>query len=106
MNWLIFIASTLACFRLTRLISDDKIFDWLRRLVVRESPRKLKEKAKQGITCPFCVSFYFSTLIATGLWYAGFFPAMWILFWQPAIWGGSVIFNQIFVSLSDPLFTS
>jgi Protein of unknown function (DUF1360) len=101
MTWLIFIAATLACFRLTRLITDDKIFDWLRRLVVREAPRKLKQKAKQGITCPFCVSFYYSVLITVGLAVAGVIPWMWVLYWQPAVWGGSVLWNQVFVKLSE-----
>lgn len=96
MTWLYFIAATLACFRLTRLITDDKITDWLRRDV-----SKAGQKAREGIHCPFCVSFYWSMIIAIALvislnmpWYS------WAVWFAP-IWGGSVLWNQVFVKLSD-----
>lgn len=101
MTWLLFIASTLACFRLTRLITDDKIMDWLRSWVVRQAPKKVKAKAREGITCPFCVSFYYSTSIAVGLAWVGVIPWIEVAGWQPAIWGGSVLWNQVFAKLSE-----
>lgn len=101
MNWLIFIAASLATFRLTRLATDDKITDWTRALVIREVPKKIKTKVREGISCPFCVSFYFATGVTIGLSLAGMFPAWWWgIFWQPAIWGGSVMWNQVFMKLS------
>jgi hypothetical protein len=100
MTWLIFLASSLAVFRLTRLITDDKVTDWLRAFVVRQVPRKAKRKAKQGITCPFCVSFYYSAIFSVSLWMAGFYGWEWILFWQPAIWGAANIFNEVFTYLA------
>lgn len=98
MTWLIFIASTLACFRLTRLITDDKITDWLRRLVKREAPRKIKAKVAEGIECPFCVSGWIAIAISTYLAFA--ISEANMIFYYPAIWGGSVIWNQIFTKLS------
>ncbi len=96
MNWLNFIAATLACFRLTRLITDDKIMDWLRRDVA-----KAGKKAKEGIHCPFCVSFWIAGLVTLGLC---LMPVIrwqdWWL-WHMAIWGGSVLWNQVFAKLSD-----
>lgn len=101
LNPLLFLAASLACFRLTRLITDDKIFDWLRELVIREAPRALKTKAKQGITCPFCVSFYFAVLIAGFLVCRNMVLGADAPLWGAAIWGGSILFNQIFVKLSE-----
>ena len=91
MNWLYFIATTLACFRLTRLITDDKIMDWLRRDV-----SKAGKKAKEGIHCPFCVSFYWAVAIGLGMWLVLNTSPWW---WAP-IWGGSILWNQVFVKLS------
>lgn len=96
MTWLIFFAACLACFRLTRLITDDKIFDWLRRDV-----SKAGKKAAEGIKCPFCVSFYVSIFIVgvLGLAIEGARNySTWL--WMPAIWGGSILLNQLFVKLS------
>lgn len=96
MNWLNFIAATIACFRLTRLITDDKIMDWLRKDVA-----KAGKKAKEGITCPFCVSFYWAVMIAYCMWGMGKFPFWESWLWSLAIWGGSVLWNQVFVKLSE-----
>lgn len=85
------VAATLACFRLTRLVTDDKIMDWLRRDV-----SKAGKKAKEGIQCPFCVSFYWSIAIAVGL----HFYLETEVAWFAPIWGGSVLWNQVFVRLS------
>jgi Protein of unknown function (DUF1360) len=100
-SWLEFILTSLACFRLTRLITDDKITDWLRSLVVRKAPRKIKKKAREGITCPFCVSFYFAMLLGTGTWYLGWVETGQLFVWIPAVWGCSVLFNQVFEYLSS-----
>ncbi len=101
MTWLHFIASTLACFRLTRLITDDKITDWFRRLVKREAPRKIKKKVAEGIECPFCVSAWVCAyLVVLLIVYLHVITPPEALLYHPAIWGGSVIWNQIFVKLS------
>lgn len=89
MNPLIFIAASLACFRLTLLITEDKIMDWLRRDV-----SKIGKRAKQGISCSFCVSFYWAFAITDGLWMLGYLPWQEIFFWLPAIWGASILWNK------------
>lgn len=91
MNWLYLIAAGLASFRLTRLITDDTITSGLRRAVP-------KGKAKQGIRCPFCVSFWVSLGIGIALYLTDHADEQWL--WIPAIWGLSVLFNQLFVRLS------
>lgn len=97
MNWLTFVMTSLACFRLTRLITDDKITDWLRRWVRREAPKK----AKEGISCPFCVSFYYANILT------GLLVLLHMITWQfsfiysPAVWGASVLFNQLFTCLTE-----
>jgi hypothetical protein len=95
-----FLACCIACFRLTRLITDDKITDWLRAKVVKEAPPKLKAKAREGITCPFCVSFYWACLITLGACLLGWLPAASSPLWLAAVWGGSVLINQIFAALT------
>lgn len=98
MTWLHFIAATLACFRLTRLVTDDKITDWLRKDVA-----KAGKKAKEGINCPFCVSWWVASLIVIGLWLVGSVPVTEAWLWQPAIWGGSVLWNQLFMKLTTEI---
>lgn len=99
MNALIFLLASLACFRLTRLVTDDKITDWLRSLVVRKAPRKIKAKAEYGITCPFCVSAYHALAITFYLWWIGVVPADIAWVYGSGVWGGSIIWNEIFVAL-------
>jgi hypothetical protein len=104
MTWLIFIACTLAVFRLTRLITDDKITDFLRTFVKKEAnklPRKAKQKAKEGITCPFCVSFYISAFITIYLWRTGLIHWKTMFLWGTAMWGGSILLNELVVRLMD-----
>jgi hypothetical protein len=64
-------------------------------------PRPAKAKAKQGIECPFCVSFYIATGLALYLYFfLHAFDRSEAFIWQTAIWAGSVILNQLFVRLS------
>jgi hypothetical protein len=100
MTWFIFIVASLACFRLSRLFSDDLIFDQLRLWIVRSVPQKSKKKTKQGINCAFCISFYVAAGIASVLWWQGYFNIWVFWLWAAGIWGASVIFNQLFVFLS------
>lgn len=95
MTWLYFVAASLACFRLTRLITNDKIMDWLRRDV-----SKAGEKAEEGITCPFCVSFYWSAFLAHAMWGIGINPYGEVWLWALAIWGASILLNQLFCALT------
>ena len=98
MTPLIFLAACLACFRLTRLITDDDgpgyIFRKLRRLPPARS------SAREGLACPFCVSFYFAALITGFLVFAGAASGLWAPLLGASIWGGSVLLNQAFVKLS------
>lgn len=96
-----FFLASLATFRLTRLVTDDKIFEGLRSWIIKESPRKAKTKAKQLITCHFCFSFYLATLTTIYLVYCGFISSRDALLWQPSVWGASVLLNQLFVYLTD-----
>lgn len=89
---MVFLAG-LACFRLTRLITDDKIFAPLRRVVSRQG-----KKAKEGITCPWCVSFYFATIIA-GYIYWRWIPYDMAVLCLFAIWGMSILWNGLFTFL-------
>lgn len=91
----LFLVCSLACFRVTRLVTDDKIFAWLRRLPPPKS------KAKELVRCPFCASAYFAAAITFYLWlYLQVIPGMDALLWWLSIWGGSVLLNQLFVRLS------
>lgn len=99
-DWFRFILASLACFRLTRLITDDKISSWLRSLVVREAPTKLKKKAREGINCPFCVSFYIAALITVTLILCNLVTLQFSFVYQAAVWGASVLLNQLFTKLS------
>ena len=101
MTWLIFLASTLACFRLTRLVTDDKIFEWGRSGLIKAAPAGTKKKVKEGIECPFCVSFWIASLITVGLALSTQETMLWL--YQPAIWGGSVLWNQIFMKLTKEI---
>lgn len=102
MTTLEFTALSLGCFRLTRLITDDKITDWLRSIVIRKAPAKAKEKAREGITCPFCVSFYFAMILGIYAWYiGGWTPIDELCLWIFAIWGASILFNQLFCYLTN-----
>lgn len=94
MTYFLFLLSSLACFRLSRLISDDKIFDWLRRIPPPKS------RAKQLVTCPFCVSFYIASAITLSQAFEQ--RVEWELapLWMAAVWGASVLLNQAFVKLS------
>lgn len=99
--WFTFLLASLACFRLTRLITDDKITQPLRMFLVRNSPPKIKAKTKQGITCPLCVGFYFAAAITAYLLFACHaFDWRAALLWQSAIWGASVLWNQVFARIS------
>lgn len=97
----LFLLCSLACFRLSRLISEDKIFSELRALLIRKVPAPAKKKTREGITCPFCVSAYFSAAITIYIWlYLQAIPGMDAPLWCFGMWGGSVIWNQVFVRLS------
>lgn len=93
-----FIICSLACFRLTRLITDDDgpgfIFRKLRRL-----PQK-RSSVRKGISCPFCVSFYFALAISVFEVLARELDPYQAVIVMPAIWGASVLLNQTFVKLS------
>lgn len=92
---------SLACFRLTRLVTDDGVTQAVRSWIVRKAPRAVKAKAKEGIECPMCVSFYIA-LSLTGLAnLLDVFPRPEeALLFMPATWGASVLWNQLFVKLS------
>lgn len=93
-----FFLSSLACFRLSRLFAEDKITDWLRVWLIKEAPTKAKAKVKQGVSCPFCWSFYFSLIITFALWWNGdLIDHQWL--WLPAIWGASILINELFTFL-------
>lgn len=93
MNWLYLISAGLASFRLTRLITDDTITAGLRKAVP-------KGRAKEGITCPFCVSFWVSGVICLYLFWMGIGQIKEHILWVATVWGLSVLFNQLFVKLS------
>ena len=93
-DWFVLIMSSLACFRFTRLITDDKITDWLRRDV-----GKAGKKAKEGISCPFCVSGWISLVMTIVLFVMGQVSILIVFYWG-AMWGASVLWNQIFMKLS------
>lgn len=99
-DFILLVFASLACFRLTRLVTDDKITDWFRSSFVRQMPRPAKAKARQGIECPFCVSFYVAIGLTVYLYSLYAFPWREAFIWQAAIWGGSVLLNQLFVRLS------
>jgi hypothetical protein len=96
-----FFLASLACFRLTRLITDDKITSYFRQWVIAHAPRRKKTLAKEGITCPFCVSVYIAILLTA---YFMFFLGMTMveaMLWMPAVWGASILWNQLFVYLTN-----
>src|SRR5476651_2488722 len=95
--YLTFLLASLACFRLTRLVTDDQITAWLREKLIRSVPRTAKKTARQGITCAFCVSFYISLLLAVYLCFLGCIEWKLLPLWQPSIWAGSVLWNELFV---------
>jgi hypothetical protein len=101
MTSLQFLALSLGTFRLTRLITDDKITDWFRSLVIRKSPQKIKAKAKEGITCPFCVSFYLAVIFTCLAWQLGWIIGHETPVWGSAIWGTSILLNQLFCYLTE-----
>ncbi len=100
MIWFVFILASLTCFRLSRLFAEDEIMSALRSFAVQESPRSIKRKVKQGISCPFCWSFWISGIITVYLLYFGMIGAIGIALLWGGIWGMSVLLNQVFVFLS------
>lgn len=92
---LLFLATSLACFRLTRLVTDDFIFRKLRKLPPAGSA------ARKGLACPFCVSFYFATMLAGFLVWRNMLTGLDAPLWGAGIWGASILFNQTFIKLSE-----
>ena len=104
--YLTFLLASLACFRLTRLVSEDKITQWLREKLVQSVPRTSKKIARQGITCAFCISFYIALLITCYLCFLGLLEWKLLPLWQPAIWGASILANEVFVFLTKQAWPS
>lgn len=93
-----FFLSSLACFRLSRLFAEDKIFDWFRVWLIKEAPTKVKAKVRQGVSCPFCWSFYWATAITIALWIEGdLVHNEWL--WMLSTWGMSILLNEFFMFL-------
>lgn len=92
MNWFIFVLSVFACYRLSILISKEsgpgKVSKKLRELP------KPKSSWREGLSCPLCLSVWFSALITGYLWYIGMVePKIVPLYWL-AVSAGAVVLNQ------------
>lgn len=94
------IFASLCCFRITRLVTDDGITSPLRNWVVRNAPADVKKKAKEGITCPLCVSFYFAGILSFYLFFLDISLLSFVPLWWGAVWGASILWNQLFVTLT------
>jgi hypothetical protein len=96
-DYFLLLIASLACFRLTRLVTDDKIFAPIRAYLIRKSGRS--KKVKEGITCPWCMSFYFAAGITAWLcWFLELEPRLMPLF-GAAVWALSILFNGLFTFL-------
>jgi len=69
---LLIVVAALATARVTRLITQDRIFDAPRNAVLRALPDG--HLIAYLVTCDWCVSIYTGTLTAVGGGYAGWWP--------------------------------
>lgn len=88
--------ASLATFRLALMISSEdgpmRIFSRFRKV---PPPRS---NAREGISCPWCVSVWISAVFTTYLWWLGIFLGPeWILWWM-AISAGAITLNQQFIA--------
>lgn len=97
MTWLVFIAVALAVFRLTWLLTKDKITAAFR----REAKERGGKEVGYLVNCPWCASFYVSTLAVLYLVWVGMFNWKGIPLWLPAIWGLAMVINQIVIRITE-----
>lgn len=53
----------LACYRLVKLIRDDRVAEPMRRAVIERQGPPEKSKASYLMTCPWCLSVYFGAAL-------------------------------------------
>lgn len=98
MNWFLFILLALATHRLSTMLSKElgpgRLFERIRRLVKRKSSKK--SGMKEGISCPWCVSIWFATLITIGAVFFLTNPIFNFVVLVLAISDAAVILNQAF----------
>lgn len=92
MKFFYLLLASLATFRLALMISSEdgpaRIFRKLRNIP------PAKSNAKEGISCPWCVSVWVSALSTTYLWYLGIFLGPeWPLWWM-GVSAGAIALNQ------------
>lgn len=72
MNWLVFILSAFAVWRVANIIAEEngpfRIFERIRHQL------PAKTNAGEGIRCPFCVGVWLSILTTAWLWWIGLVP--------------------------------
>ncbi len=79
---------------LTKETGPGRVFERIRRLVKRKSTNK--SGMKEGISCPWCASIWFATLISIGFfWYVSTFTFLFVVT-VLALSDASVILNQAF----------
>lgn len=72
MNWFILALGSLATFRLSLLLSKEDGPAYIFRKIRKLPPAK--SSAKEGLSCIYCVSVWFSALVTWYLWHISMIP--------------------------------
>jgi len=86
--WL-FLALSLAAYRLTRLINEDSILDAPRSWVYRHAPRLVAEL----IACPFCIGFWLAGGLVLAVDLYGISVPLPIVVWLSVAGGAGLVYE-------------
>lgn len=94
MSWLYFVIGCLATFRLSLLVSREDGPAYIFRKLRKAPPAR--SSAKEGLSCPWCMSVWMSAAVTCAYWYWDIIPTREVtLFWL-AFSGGAICINQTF----------
>lgn len=96
MDWLLFIASGFGVFRLTWLITKDRITAAFRR-----EAKKVGKEVGYLAQCPWCASAYVTAQELVLMVWLGMMTWAEAMFWFGPIWGLAMTINQVVVFVTE-----
>lgn len=91
--WLLFLVSALATYRLSLLVSKEDGPAWVFRKL-RRVP-KAGSSAREGLSCPWCLSIWFSAVVTGYEWWQGMVSGVVAPLWWLGVSALAIGFNQM-----------